>query len=122
MYAILFTILFPVGIPLLFLLILYYFKVPRLARQKKKMNELRAVLIEIGIWKSVYGRFEHWDWDDEPVNLLTGSECSLILRNDFRFDAYQLSIYFPRDLFRRSHSLSLCCTGTVVFGRLEHGV
>ena len=69
----------------MFLLILYYFKVPRLARQKVKMNLLRAVLIEIGMLESFNGRFEHWDWEDEPVNLLTRSECSLILQNVFRF-------------------------------------
>jgi hypothetical protein len=73
-----------VGVPSMFLLVLYHFEVPRLARSKVKMHQLKAVLVQIGLFETVSARFESWDFKTEPINLLSSLECKAVLEHEFQ--------------------------------------
>jgi len=75
---------YPVGVPVLFLVTLYFFKVPRLARSKTTMHRLKAVLKEVGLYQDNLFSPRRWDWTTEPVNLLDESQCKSVLRHHFR--------------------------------------
>jgi len=85
-WSIVFTIVFPIGVPVLFVSMLYYFKVPQLAENKVKMHRLRAVLSRMNVrmdlpknWNSLGGSKL-----TEPVDFISVSQCNNILRFDFR--------------------------------------
>jgi len=83
-WSIAFTVVYPAGVPLIFLCILYYFRVPRLATQKAKMHHLKAVAQRAGIFESMSDQLSDWIWTSEPVDLLTRSQCKCVLEYQYR--------------------------------------
>ena len=79
-WSIAFTIVFPFGVPALFLCMLYYFKVPQLAENKVKMHRLRAVLSRMNVRMDSP---EGWTGTEEPVDFISVSQCNDILQFDF---------------------------------------
>jgi len=71
-------VVYPVGIPVLFVMTLYYFKVPQLAENKGKMHRLKAVLQNMGAFNS--RQFKKWNGKQEPVEFLNASQCNLLLQ------------------------------------------
>mmetsp|Transcript_34384 Transcript_34384/g.50329 ORF Transcript_34384/g.50329 Transcript_34384/m.50329 type:complete len:451 (+) Transcript_34384:131-1483(+) len=81
-WSIFFTFVYVIGVPALFLSMLIFFNVPKLARGKMKMHKLKAVLKEIGIWQS--DQFTNWDGTSEPVNFLSSFQCKEVLEHKFQ--------------------------------------
>ena len=83
-WSIAFTVVYPAGVPLIFLSILYYFRVPRMATQKEKMQHLQAVAQRAGIFDSMSEQLSDWIWTSEPVDLLTRSQCKCVLQYQYK--------------------------------------
>jgi len=95
-WSIIFTFVFPVGVPVGFVSILYYYKIPQLAVNKVKMHRLRSVLKHMCTPHSAsmadplcgplcgrrYGG--RWDGRIEPVDLLSIPQCMEILKFEFK--------------------------------------
>jgi hypothetical protein len=80
-WGLIFLVVYPIGIPLLFVMTLYYFKVPQLATNKGKMHRLKAVLQKMGAFNS--RQFKEWKGKQEPVEFLKASQCKLLLKYQF---------------------------------------
>ena len=79
---------YPVGIPALFVMTLYYFKVLKLATNKGKMRRLHAVLGQVDTVDS--RQFEEWNGEQEPVEFLKASQCKILLQHRFESnEAYE---------------------------------
>ena len=81
-WALIFTFVYLIGVPALFLSVLTFFKVPKLARAKIKMHKFKAVLKEIGQLKS--DQFTNWDGTGAAINLLSSSQCKQVLEHQFQ--------------------------------------
>ena len=84
-WGVLFLVVYPLGLPVLFVMTLYYFKVPQLATNKGKMHRLKAVLQQMGSYDS--HQFKEWNGEQEPVEFLTASQCKLLLK--YQFDDHE---------------------------------
>jgi hypothetical protein len=82
-WSVIFTIAIPIGVPVLFLGLLFRFQIPWLAQYKMKMHRLQAVLKEIGLLQSTSPQFTGWQGTTEPVNLLSREQCTSVLAHDF---------------------------------------
>jgi hypothetical protein len=80
-WGVLFLVVYPLGIPVLFVMTLYHFKVPQLATNKSKMHRLKAVLQQMGAFDS--SQLKEWNGRQEPVEFLTASHCKLLLKHKF---------------------------------------
>ena len=91
-WSIIFTILWLCGVPVTFVTILWFFRIPQLAVNKVKMHRLRAVLRHMGTANSarmadqLRGQKDGGSWDgrQEPVEFLSIPQCMEILRFDFK--------------------------------------
>ena len=87
-WGFIFLVVYPVGIPALFVMTLYYFKVPKLATNKGKMRRLHAVLGQMDAFDS--RQFEKWNGEQEPVEFLKASQCKILLQHRFEtHEAYE---------------------------------
>jgi hypothetical protein len=84
-WGVLFLVVYPLGLPVLFVMTLYYFKVPQLATNKGKMHRLKAVLQQMGSYDS--HQFKEWNGEQEPADFLTASQCKLLLK--YQFDSHE---------------------------------
>ena len=71
--------MYVICVPALFLAVLTFFKVPKLARAKIKMHKFKAVLKEIGQLKS--DQITNWDGTGEAIDLLSSSQCQQVLEH-----------------------------------------
>jgi hypothetical protein len=96
-WSVIFTIAIPIGVPVLFLGLLFRFKIPWLAHYKMKMHRLQAVLKEMGLLQSTSPQFAGWQGTTEPVNLLSREQCTSVLAHDFVRDKKEEVHDFVRD-------------------------
>jgi N-acetylneuraminic acid mutarotase len=82
-WSVIFTIAIPIGVPVLFLGLLFRFQIPWLAQYKMKMHRLKAVLEKMGLLQSTSPQFAGWQGTTEPVNLLSREQCTSVLAHDF---------------------------------------
>ena len=82
-WSVIFTIAIPIGIPVLFCVILFRFQIPWIAQYKMKMHRLQAVLEKMGLFQSTSRQFAGWNGTTDPVNLLSRTQCTSVLAYDF---------------------------------------
>jgi len=95
-FSVIGVILYPLGVPAGMLGMLYYYEVPKMARQKKKAAELRALIATFrqevveGQEEGITGReLERWwdgpgGWKGDPVEALGGeAQLKALLRHAF---------------------------------------
>ena len=88
-WSIVMILVFPIGEPLAFAAVLWYYKVQKLSHQKREYYHLKAVLNQIGFSHFPDGRFvftaiEKWSWAHlHPICLLNRRQTLCILRYDF---------------------------------------
>jgi hypothetical protein len=82
-WSVIFTIAIPIGVPVLFLGLLFRFRIPWLAQYKMKMHRLKAVLEKMGLLQSTSPQFAGWQGTTEPVNLLSQEQCTSVLAHNF---------------------------------------
>ncbi|KAJ1483234.1 hypothetical protein T484DRAFT_1801045 [Baffinella frigidus] len=96
-YSLVFICVYPLGVPLLFAALLFYYQVPKMAKQKNKAERIRALLaafrqeVEAGKEEGITGReLERWwkapgGWKADPVEAIGGkAQLKAVLRHTWR--------------------------------------
>jgi len=87
-WSLVFVFIYPVGIPILFGIILWYFSVPNLAQRKQDLYRFKALIARVDESilpnvRTIAAHLDKWTWKHDPVCLLTREECLLILRHSW---------------------------------------
>jgi len=87
-WSLVFVFIYPVGIPIIFGIILWYFSVPNLAQRKQDLYRFKALIARVDESilpnvRSIAAHLDKWTWKHDPVCLLTREECLLILRHSW---------------------------------------
>ena len=83
-----FVFIFPIGIPMFFAFILWYFQVPKLANRKRDYYLFKEIVIgmhtDLPEAQKVLLFLEDWKWEHDPVCLLRRNQCLAILLHPWR--------------------------------------
>jgi len=87
-WSLVFVFIYPVGIPIIFGIILWYFSVPNIAQRKQDLYRFKALIYRVDESillnvRAIAAHLDKWTWKHDPVCLLTREECLLILRHSW---------------------------------------
>jgi hypothetical protein len=86
-WSLVLVFVYPLGIPLFFAFMQWYFQVPKMAKQKLEFYSFKALVAEIGSKlpgdQDLKASLEHWEWTFSPVCLLDRDQCLTLLNHCF---------------------------------------
>jgi hypothetical protein len=86
-WSLVLVFVYPLGIPLFFAFMQWYFQVPKMAKQKSEFYSFKALIAEIGSKlpgdQDLKAILEHWEWAFSPVCLLDRDQCLTLLNHSF---------------------------------------
>jgi hypothetical protein len=86
-WSLVLVFVYPLGLPLFFAFVQWYFQVPKMAKQKLEFYSFKALIAEIGSKlpedQDLKATLEHWEWTFSPVCLLDRDQCLTLLNHCF---------------------------------------